>query len=218
MIAIIAGAVVLSWPAELLFFDSLPVLSVLGACLAWGIDNNLTRKISLSDATWVASIKGVVAGIVNLSLALALGATLPSLINVVGAMIVGLIAYGISLALFVVALRHLGAARTGAYFSIAPFFGAILALIMGEPLTLPLLIAGTLMALGVWLHLTEHHEHKHLHDELEHNHEHTHDEHHQHAHAEPTASNIKHSHHHQHEPQVHTHAHFPDTHHSHRHK
>ena len=182
MLAIVAGAVVLSVPGEARVAELWPSLAVLGACFAWGIDNNLTRKVSLTDATWIASVKGWVSGAINLSLAFSLGAPMPAIPSLAGAMLVGLLAYGVSLALFVVGLRHLGTARTGAYFSVAPFFGALLALLMGEPITLPLLLAGALMALGTWLHLTERHEHGHIHQELEHDHEHYHDEHHLHDH------------------------------------
>jgi drug/metabolite transporter (DMT)-like permease len=217
MVAIVTGAAIISWPGEARFAGLWPMLAVLGACLAWGVDNNLTRRISLTDATWVAAAKGLVSGAVNLALAFALGATLPSLPNAAAAMLVGLLAYGVSLTLFVIGLRHLGTARTGAYFSVAPFFGALLALLMGEPLTLPLLAAGILMALGTWLHLTEHHGHAHVHLTMMHDHEHIHDEHHRHAHDTPMPSGSKHRHLHQHEPLRHTHPHFPDTHHRHNH-
>jgi drug/metabolite transporter (DMT)-like permease len=217
MLAIVAGALVLSWPSQAGAVQLWPMLAVLGACLAWGIDNNLTRKVSLSDATWIASVKGLVSGSVNLLLALWLGAAFPSVPHVVGAMVVGLFAYGVSLTLFVVALRHLGTARTGAYFAVAPFFGALLALLMGELLTLPLIIAGLLMALGVWLHLTEHHVHRHTHEVMEHEHEHSHDEHHQHHHDNQPQPGSTHSHPHRHEPLSHEHAHFPDAHHRHHH-
>ena len=218
MAAIIAGAVVLSWPSQLAFSALWPALMVLGACLAWGIDNNLTRKVSLADAAWLASIKGLCAGLVNLAIALALGAHWPTLQTLAGALVVGYLAYGVSLALFVVGLRHLGTARTGAYFSIAPFFGALLAILwLGEPVSLSLLIAGGLMGLGVWLHLTEHHSHEHTHEILEHEHEHTHDEHHQHEHEEPVPPSIRHSHRHRHESLTHSHVHFPDAHHRHGH-
>jgi hypothetical protein len=119
--------------------------------------------------------------------------------------------------LFVIALRHLGTARTGAYFSVAPFFGALLAVLMGEPVALPMLVAGGLMALGVWLHLAERHEHEHAHMMLCHDHEHVHDEHHQHGHEPPLTAGSKHHHPHWHQPQTHSHAHFPDTHHRHAH-
>jgi drug/metabolite transporter (DMT)-like permease len=217
MLAILAGAVVLSVPSGARIAGLWPTLAVLGACFAWGVDNNLTRKVSLTDATWIASVKGLVSGAVNLGLAFSLGAPMPALPNLAGAMMVGLLAYGVSLALFVVGLRHLGTARTGAYFSVAPFFGALLALLMGEPFTIPLLMAGALMALGTWLHLTERHEHRHVHQEMEHSHEHFHDEHHQHAHDYQLTPGTKHSHRHRHEPLIHTHPHFPDAHHRHGH-
>jgi drug/metabolite transporter (DMT)-like permease len=222
MLAIVAGALVLSWPgqAQASFGNALPALAVLGACLAWGIDNNLTRKVALADAVWLASVKGLVAGATNLTLALALGAAWPAAPQVAGALAVGLVAYGFSLVLFVVALRHLGTARTGAYFSVAPFFGAVVAVLgLGEAVTAPLLIAGALMAVGVWLHLSERHEHGHRHDALEHEHEHEHDLHHQHAHDGPMvlAPGATHTHRHRHEPMRHEHAHFPDAHHRHGH-
>ncbi len=217
MLAIVAGAAVLSWPGQMSFGAAWPALAVLGACLAWGIDNNLTRKVALADAVLLASVKGLAAGATNFVLALALGAALPPWPLVGGALAVGLVAYGFSLVLFVVALRHLGTARTGAYFSVAPFFGALVAVLaLGEPVTPPLLLAGGLMAVGVWLHLSEQHEHAHTHELLEHEHEHAHDAHHQHAHEAPFAGG-SHTHRHRHEPLHHHHAHFPDAHHQHKH-
>jgi drug/metabolite transporter (DMT)-like permease len=217
MLAIVVGAVVLSWPGELRFNAVLPSLAILGACLAWGIDNNLTRRIALTDATWLAATKGLVAGPVNLVLAFALGATLPPLLNVGAAMAVGLLAYGVSLVLFIIALRHVGTARAGAYFSIAPFFGASVAVALGDPLTIPLLIGGALMAGGVVLHLLERHEHEHTHQLITHEHWHVHDEHHQHDHEETVAPGIGHRHEHTHEAITHSHEHFPDSHHRHEH-
>ncbi|MBU1191653.1 MAG: DMT family transporter [Gammaproteobacteria bacterium] len=217
MLAIVAGAIVLSWPGEARFAELWPALCILGACFAWALDNNLTRKVSLTDATWIAAVKGLVAGCVNLAIAFTLGADWPPGMPLIGAMLVGFFAYGVSLALFVVALRHLGTARTGAYFSIAPFFGALLAVLMGESLTIPLLIAGSLMALGVWLHLTEHHAHEHTHSAMFHSHAHIHDEHHQHEHDAAWNGKEPHTHPHQHAPTKHTHPHYPDAHHQHRH-
>jgi drug/metabolite transporter (DMT)-like permease len=213
MLAIAGGAVVLTWPGEARFAGAWPALAILGACLCWAIDNNLTRKVALLDATWIAAVKGCVAGSVNVALGLALGNPFPDWRTGQMAMLVGLLAYGLSLVLFVVGMRHLGTARTGAYFSVAPFFGAVLALLAGEPITMPLVVAGLLMALGLWLHLTEQHVHQHVHEPMEHSHEHVHDEHHQHPHDVLVAAGTKHTHLHRHEPMVHTHAHFPDAHH-----
>ena len=133
-------------------------------------------------------------------------------------MLVGFFAYGVSLTLFIVGLRHLGTARAGAYFCVAPFFGAVLAVAMGEPVTVPLLIAAALMAFGVWLHLTERHEHPHTHPEIAHDHWHTHDEHHQHDHADGSVpAGVRHRHVHTHAALTHSHHHYPDSHHRHEH-
>lgn len=219
MAAIVGGAVVLAVPAGGVEFGSgWSSLAVLGACLCWGVDNNLTRKVALTDATWLAAVKGAVAGPVNLVLAFLLGATMPQATSVVAAMGVGLVAYGVSLVLFIVAMREVGTARAGAYFSVAPFFGAIVALGLGEPLTAPLLVAAALMALGVWLHLSERHEHEHTHVAVRHDHWHRHDDgHHHHPHTEPVAGGTWHRHEHVHEAVTHTHPHFPDSDHRHTH-
>ena len=216
MALIVAGALVLSWPAEIKLGAMLPTLAVIGACLFWAIDNNLTRKVALLDASFIAMSKGLVAGAVNTAIALALGAAMPAFATTLAAAAVGLMSYGVSLMLFVVALRHLGTARTGAYFSTAPFAGAVIAVVgLGEPLTGELLIAGVLMGAGVWLHLTETHDHTHTHEPLEHTHEHEHDEHHQHEHDVSVPAGVRHTHPHRHVPITHSHRHFPDAHHQH---
>lgn len=218
--AILAGAVLLAWPKEGLGgtqFSWGSVLIVL-ACLAWGIDNNLTRKLSGADPVRIAMIKGLAAGSVNFTLALATGAGLPQVGAIAGAAAVGFLGYGVSLVLFVLALRELGSARTGAYFSTAPFLGAVLALIMlGDSLTVPLVGAAALMGFGVYLHLTETHAHEHVHEPIEHEHRHTHDAHHQHEHAPGDLADEPHSHPHRHTRLVHKHPHYPDLHHRHEH-
>lgn len=219
MIAIAAGGLVLSWSGESGATTGwLGPLAIVVACLCWAIDNNLTRHVSASDALFIAGVKGSVAGVVNTSLALALGAALPSVSVVGAAMTIGLLGYGVSLVLFVLALRGLGAARTGAYFSTAPFIGAALSLVMlGESASVAFWIAAGLMGWGVWLHLTERHEHEHLHEAIAHSHRHVHDEHHQHAHDFPWTANQAHNHWHQHAAIAHKHPHFPDIHHRHLH-
>ena len=223
MIAIVLGAVVLSWPADgrVKFASAWPALSILAACFAWAVDNNLTRKVALADAAWIAMVKGLAAGTTNFAIALSFGAVWPGALAVGGAAVVGFLSYGASLALFVIALRQLGSARTGAYFSVAPFFGAGVAVLMlHEAVTLTLLLGGALMAIGVMLHLTEHHAHEHSHALLEHEHTHTHDgddPHHDHAHAVPVAPGTRHTHRHRHVPVTHGHAHSPDAHHQHGH-
>jgi drug/metabolite transporter (DMT)-like permease len=213
--AILAGAVVLSWTGQRFALDAGGLL-VAAACLCWGIDNNLTRKLSSADPVVIALIKGLGAGIVNLALALLRGTGLPAPATVAAAAVVGFLGIGISLVLFVLALRHLGAARTGAYFSLAPFIGALVATaVLGEPLTPQLVVAGMLMAIGLYLHLAERHEHVHTHEAIEHEHSHVHDAHHQHRHDGPVSE--PHSHWHRHEPLRHKHVHYPDLHHRHGH-
>ncbi len=216
--AILAGAVVLSWRGGPTGFG-LGSLAIAGACLAWGVDNNLTRKLSAADPVQSAMVKGLAAGAVNLTLALATGAHLPPLGPMVGAGAVGFLGYGVSLVMFVLALRHLGAARTGAYFSMAPFIGAGLAIAMfGEPATGRLLAASALMLAGVALHLMEGHEHRHAHEPLEHEHRHLHDAHHQHEHGPRDDDGEPHTHVHRHRPLAHAHPHYPDLHHRHGHR
>jgi len=219
MALIVAGGVLLSWPPEAGPAGSgWGAALVAAACLAWAIDNNLTRKVSASDAVQIAGLKGLVAGTFNTGLALAIGASLPSWDTALAAGLVGLAGYGISLALFVVALRHLGAARTGAYFSVAPFFGAAVALwLLGESVGTSFWTAAVLMAAGVWLHITERHEHLHEHAPLTHTHRHVHDEHHRHAHDPEWDGAEPHTHEHRHERLVHRHPHYPDLHHRHPH-
>jgi drug/metabolite transporter (DMT)-like permease len=227
MAAIVLGSVVLSWPTggELGLSSAgstlWPSISILCACLAWAVDNNLTRKVSLTDASYIAMVKGLTAGATNLVLALLLASRWPQLPTILAAATLGFLAYGVSLVLFVIGLRHLGTARTGAYFSVAPFFGAALAIgLLGESVDAQLTLGGTLMAIGVALHLTERHEHPHTHEPLEHIHEHSHapdDPHHEHAHDGLIAPGTRHSHVHRHNAITHEHAHFPDAHHQHSH-
>lgn len=215
--AILAGALLLSWQGGPNGFG-FGTLAIAGACLAWGIDNNLTRKLSAADPVQIALIKGWVAGVVNLTLALILGARLPAMSGLAGAAIVGFFGYGVSLVLFVLGLRYLGTARTGAYFSTAPFLGAVLAvLIFGDPMTARLLAAGVLMAVGLYFHLTEAHAHEHRHKTLDHEHRHVHDEHHQHQHGLEDPPGEPHTHWHRHAPLRHKHPHYPDLHHRHDH-
>lgn len=183
------------------------------------MDNNLTRKLSAGDPVRIAMVKGLVAGSVNTVLASVAGEAWPALPTVGGAALLGLLGYGLSLVLFVLALRHLGTARTGAYFSTAPFAGALLAVpLLGESLTPLLLAAGLLMALGLYLHLTESHAHDHVHDTLEHEHPHRHDDHHQHDHDHAGVDpGQPHTHRHVHQRLVHRHPHYPDIHHRHVH-
>lgn len=220
MMAIIAGGVLLSWQEIPRAGGLVGPLLIAAACLAWAVDNNLTRRVSGGDAASIACLKGLIAGSANLALALELGTgtPLPTAASLAGAGLVGFLGYGVSLVLFIISLRHLGTARTGAYFSVAPFFGAALALaLLGESTTLWFWVAAALMATGVWLHVSERHEHEHVHEPMEHSHPHVHDAHHQHDHAAGQDSPEPHTHAHRHEHLVHSHPHYPDLHHRHGH-
>ena len=218
MAAIVAGGLLLAWtPGAGLAFSAGAGL-VAAACLAWAIDNNLTRKVATHDALLIAGLKGALAGAVNTAAALGAGASLPPTATVAAAMSVGFVGYGLSLALFVVALRNLGTARTGAYFSVAPLFGVLIALAIWPQWPAPAFwLAAALMALGVWLHVRERHVHAHTHEPMDHAHRHRHDAHHQHTHDFPWDGREPHTHPHHHAALTHTHAHVPDIHHRHGH-
>jgi drug/metabolite transporter (DMT)-like permease len=220
MALIIAGGALLSWNEAVITESFLPIgaLLIAGACFCWGIDNNLTRKVSASDPVQIACIKGLVAGGVNLAAAALMGVSFPAITYTLAAGLVGLAGYGVSLVLFVLALRHLGTARSGAYFSTAPFAGAALSfLLLGDAPGLLFWLAAAFMGTGVWLHLTERHEHEHTHEPMDHTHEHVHDAHHRHDHDFPWDGAEPHTHPHKHEPLTHSHAHYPDIHHRHGH-
>lgn len=217
VLVMLAGGLVLAYdPGEPLALSPYS-LAIVGACAAWAMDNNLTRKVSAADPIVTAMTKGLVAGGFNLVVGLALEGTFPAWSAAAGAVILGFAAYGVSLVLFIYALRHLGAARTAAHFSTAPFIGAMLAVpLLSEAVTPALLAATALMVLATWLVVTESHAHEHSHGRLVHAHRHTHDEHHQHAHRGDEGPE-PHAHEHVHEPLHHAHPHVPDLHHRHDH-
>jgi drug/metabolite transporter (DMT)-like permease len=215
-IVMAAGGVVLGWTPE----DpsiAIGAAAVAGACLLWALDNNLTRLIAEADPLLIVEIKGLVAGTVNVVLALASGQAPPSPATIAYGLTLGAASYGTSLVLFILAMRELGAARTGAYFATAPFFGAAGGLVLlGEPPTVSLLAAAALMALATSLLIYERHLHRHHHPAGTHIHVHVHDAHHQHAH-EGWEGPEPHSHPHATGPIEHEHPHTPDIHHDHGH-
>jgi drug/metabolite transporter (DMT)-like permease len=210
---LLAGGAALAWSGMPTLDATIGPLAVVGACIAWALDNNLTRKVSLADPLQI-----VVAGPVNLALGLWASGSVPVLATSLVAMAVGFVGYGLSLVLFVLALRELGTARTSAYFATAPFLGALAAVIvLGDTASPQLAVAGVLMAIGVWLHLTERHEHEHVHERTMHAHPHMHDGHHQHVHLPSVPPGEPHTHVHEHGALKHAHPHTPDMHHRHRH-
>ena len=218
MLAIVTGGVVLAWPQRVTLGGGAGAVWVAGACACWAMDNNLTRKVSAGDPVVIAALKGLIAGAVDLGIAAGFGAHWPAGPRILAAALVGLAGYGVSLALFVLALRHLGAARTGAYFATAPFIGAATSLVLFRQMPGVIFwIAALLMGAGVWLHLTERHAHLHTHRHMRHAHGHVHDEHHQHSHDFAWDGREPHYHEHTHQPLAHSHPHYPDIHHWHEH-
>ncbi len=216
--AIVAGSLTLAWGPDAGPTLDVGALLLAAAALAWALDNNLTRRVSGGDPVQIAAIKGGGAGAINVLLARHAGAAWPAPTAVGAASVVGILSYGVSLVLFVQALRRLGTTRTTAYFSTAPFVGAAVGVVvLGEPLTGRLATAGGLMALGVALQLTERHDHEHVHEPLEHEHLHWHDEHHRHDHEAGVPVGEPHAHRHTHVPLRHRHPHYPDLHHRHTH-
>jgi drug/metabolite transporter (DMT)-like permease len=213
--AIVAGAALLAWQPGTLGGDWIGALAVVGACLCWGLDNNLTQLVSIRDPVAIALVKALGAGGCMLAAAIATGSAIPPLRIVGGALLLGALSYGFSLYLAIRAMRALGAAREAAYFATAPFIGAVLSMAVFEQLPrMGELIGAALMAAGIVLLLREQHRHTHVHAELVHDHMHVHDEHHAHHDAPVTEP---HSHLHRHAPLVHEHAHTSDAHHRHGH-
>ena len=202
-------------PGGTLRFDQGSLL-VLGACLCWGFENNCTRKISHKSSQEIVVIKGCFSGLGSFLIALLLGERLPGLGFVVAALGLGFVSYGLSINCYILAQKDLGAAKTSAYYSLAPFLGVAFSLVLlGERPALRFYLALAIMALSAVLmardsvklqhsHPHQHtHTHPHRHGELVHTHPHTHTHSHLHAHLG--------------DPEDHTHPHgdLPDHHHSH---
>lgn len=215
---ITAACIILTWSRAGEWGFSLGMLGIIGACLLWGMDNNLTRHVSSKDPLIITIIKGFGAGLVSLILTFVTGGSFPSLLDMVYALLLGALSYGVSIVLFILSMRSMGAARASAFFGTAPFIGALISiLIFGEIpalqfyLSLPLLLAGAALILG------ERHTHLHVHASLQHDHMHTHNDRH-HGHEHPDGFSGQHTHPHYHDGVEHEHPHLPDIHHRHGHK
>lgn len=215
-----AASILLSWDASGQWGFSLGALGIIGACVLWGVDNNVTRNISAKDPLMIVLVKGLGAGSFSLVLALVLGNALPSATITLGALVLGSLSYGLSIVLFIRAMRGLGAARTSALFGTAPLVGVALSfLIYQETLTPFFVVALLLMVAAAFLLLNEQHGHRHVHASITHEHRHRHDDgHHNHDHPGMTDRSLTHSHVHAHERLEHEHPHLPDIHHRHTHE
>jgi drug/metabolite transporter (DMT)-like permease len=217
LLCMTAAGVMISWDPNQSKFNFLGPLLVVLATVCWGIDNNFTRQISEKNPVQITWIKGLAAGTISLSIALMLGNRIAFRVNILYALILGALSYGISLVLFIQALKGLGSSRTGAFFSMGPFIGALISLLVFRTQVEWLMIpAFLLMAIGIWLIVGERHAHAHAHAAVTHTHSHSHDElHHLHTHPQPIGGT--HSHEHTHSELNHVHAHWPDTSHRHAH-
>jgi drug/metabolite transporter (DMT)-like permease len=215
-VAIILGAVLLSYQPGVVKGTLVGVISITAACLCWAVDNNLSHNLSLRDPVTIVQVKGAGAGVTSLVLALATGHTLPAPAFLIGALALGCLSYGASLVCVMLALRYLGASREAAWFSTAPFIGALFSVtIFGALPTKSQVLGMVFMIAGIFLLARERHSHVHTHGAVEHEHLHVHDEHHRHGHEGQEME--PHSHIHRHDPITHEHPHASDLHHRHRH-
>jgi drug/metabolite transporter (DMT)-like permease len=193
------------------------LLAVAAATAAWAADNTLTRPLAERAPLEVVLGKSGVGALITTSVAWLAGEPFPSALPAGVLLLCGATGYGLSLRLYLLAQRRIGAGRTGSVFALAPFLGAALSFAAGDRSggTWTLVAAG-LFGLGVYVHVTERHSHPHLHAPLEHEHLHRHPcEHHAHIHVPPFEG--EHAHAHQHEGLEHDHEHAPDIHHDHLH-
>ena len=213
-----AGGVVLGWNAQQnAAFSLVGALAVGGATLAWAGDNTLSRKVAERDPLSVVAAKGALGALITLTLTRVVGEGFPGWTNALQLLVCGATGYGLSLRLYLLAQRRIGAARTGSIFALAPFVGAATAWGLGDRSAGAFtLVALLLFAIGVYLHATERHSHRHAHAPITHEHAHRHDDgHHAHVHDPPVEG--EHSHHHAHDAAEHEHEHAPDLHHDHGH-
>lgn len=211
------SSIILSFSDIGSFSFSLGSLFVLLACVSWGFENNCTRMLSLKDPLQVVVIKGFGSGIGSLVLFLSLELKQVPVSYVLATLILGFVAYGMSIYFYIKAQRELGAARTSAYYAVAPFIGVLISwVVLREPISIQFLVALAVMILGTYYAVTEAHEHSHRHLKETHTHKHSHDDgHHTHRHSYEVVG--EHSHEHTHDEMVHDHAHMPDLHHRHEH-
>ena len=209
------ASVILSFEGAGFFDFNISSLFVFGACLCWGIENNCTRMISNKSSFEIVIIKGTFSGLCSLIVALTLGESIPSVLWIVCVLLLGFVAYGLSIHFYVMAQKDLGAAKTSAYYSVAPFLGVAFGmLILGERPAVQFYVALAVMIVSTYFmikdtielqHTHEHdhtHTHEHSHGDTIHSHEHTHTHTHIHVHDD---DNGNHQHNHQEMSHEHTH-------------
>lgn len=214
-ILVVVAGVTLAAPNEFSFAPA--ALLVVAGCVCWGVDNNLTAIIDGYTPAQTTFAKGLAAGLFNVGLAFAVGAELPALVQVLAALVIGSLAYGASILLYIRGAQQLGATRSQMIFATAPFLGVALAWGLGEPMLGVQLAAGAILIAALALILSDRHGHAHAHPAQVHTHAHRHDDgHHDHRHP-GLPDEAWHTHEHEHAPLEHIHPHTPDLHHRHRH-
>lgn len=213
---VVVASVVLAAPAGFSLAPSAMLIVAAAAC--WGLDNNLTAIIDGYTPAQTTFVKGLVAGAVNLGLGLWWEGVVPGLGTVALALIVGGLAYGASIVLYIRGAQQLGATRSQMLFATAPFLGVLMSWVgLGEPVQALQIAAAVGMVIALGLLFSSRHEHEHAHAAITHTHAHRHDdEHHDHEH-DGLPPEVWHTHEHAHGPVVHHHPHVPDLHHRHRH-
>ena len=211
------ASITLSFEGEGSFRFNTGSLLVLGAACCWGLENNCTRMLSSKSSVQITTIKGIFSGLGSLVIALCIGETIPGILWLLAAMVLGFVAYGLSINFYIQAQKDLGAAKTSAYYSIAPFLGVAFSFFLpGETVGiqffagLAIMVLATVFMVKDTIHLQHDHEHAHIHT-------------HEHSHGDVTHSH-EHSHHHSHthihgeDENAHGHDHGNDIPHDHQHK
>lgn len=217
IVLVTVASVILSFEGAGSFEFNTGSLFVFGACLCWGVENNCTRMISNKSSIEIVVIKGTFSGLGSLLVALMIGESIPAVPWIMCILLLGFVAYGLSIYFYVMAQKDLGAAKTSAYYSIAPFLGVAFGMLfLGERPAIQFYVALAVMIVSTYFmikdtielqHTHEHthtHTHEHSHGDTVHTHEHTHTHTHIHAHGEDSDN---HEHKHEHLAMSHEHQH-----------
>lgn len=197
ILLVTAASIVLTFEGTGSFRFNRGSLLVLGAACCWGLENNCTRMLSSKSSVQITTIKGIFSGLGSLIVALVTGEQIPGILWIFAVMVLGFVAYGLSINFYIKAQKELGAAKTSAYYSIAPFLGVLFGvLFLRETLDVRFFIGLAIMIVATVLmvkdtialqhtHAHSHsHTHAHAHGDLIHTHPHEHVHSHTHIHGE----------------------------------
>lgn len=220
IIMVTVASILLGFEGKGVFDFNIGSLFVIGACICWGFENNCTRMISNKNAMEIVVIKGICSGMGSMIIALTIGEKFPEISYILAVLVLGFFAYGLSIYFYILAQKDLGAAKTSAYYSVAPFLGVILCMVInGERPAVQFYIAFLIMVFATVLMIKDsielqhthnhvhHHSHEHSHGDLVHTHEHSHSHSHLHIHGEDEKGHSEHSHE-EHDLEGHNHTHI----------